>query len=208
MKLVKEYTDYHATHDNYGASANKFKTTVLGCIDQHKVGSLLDYGCGKGVLIRSIREDRPNVEVEGFDPAVAEFQEKPTGQFDVVACIDVLEHVPLDELDALLSEIRYFSSRPFIFVSCRLAKAVLNNGMNAHCTVFPPRWWASKLGSYFDDLVEIEVADDTGACFIHKTLVTQDMKIYKSPTGIEPTPDVGKIKMFQRLTRLIAQYSR
>lgn len=185
MRLKKQYADYHAANEKYGASANKFKTPILGLIDTHRVGSVLDYGCGKGVLVHSLGDERGNLDVVGFDPAVPEFSSKPSRQFDIVTCIDVLEHVPLDELDSVLADMRRFSERFFIFVSCRLAKAVLSDGSNAHCTVFPPRWWESKLGEYFDDVVEIRVNDVTGAAFVHKSVLTDTMLAYTDPTPIK-----------------------
>lgn len=64
--------------------------------------SILDYGCGNGVFIEFLRE-KGFVDVQGFDPFVAPFKQKPTGQlFDVVVLNDVLEHVeaPGDLLDS------------------------------------------------------------------------------------------------------------
>ena len=185
MRLREQYADYHAANEKYGASANKFKTPMLGLIDSNSVDSVLDYGCGKGVLVHSLGDERKNLDVVGFDPAVPEFSTIPSKQFDMVTCIDVLEHVPLDELDSVLVHMRGFSERFFIFVSCRLAKAVLNDGSNAHCTVFPPRWWGSKLGEYFDDVVEVRVDDLTGAAFVHEALLTDTMLVYSDPTPIK-----------------------
>ena len=35
--------------------------------------SVLDYGCGKGGLVRAIAEKFPDIKVCGYDPAVKEF---------------------------------------------------------------------------------------------------------------------------------------
>jgi SAM-dependent methyltransferase len=53
---------------------------------------ILDYGCGNGLLVEFLR-DRGYGKVEGWDPFVPGWQERPPGTFDWIIANDVIEHV-------------------------------------------------------------------------------------------------------------------
>lgn len=55
--------------------------------------SILDYGCGNGLLIRLLK-NKGYSGVKGFDPYVGEFRELPGLSFDYVIANDVIEHCP------------------------------------------------------------------------------------------------------------------
>lgn len=61
-------------------------------------GRCLDYGCGAGNLVRSLRA--AGLEAEGYDPFSTEFSKKPGGLFNTVYMIEVIEHTasPYSEL--------------------------------------------------------------------------------------------------------------
>ena len=44
--------------------------------------TVLDYGCGKGVITSTLQEQYPNIRFEGYDPAVQMFNNVPTKKFD------------------------------------------------------------------------------------------------------------------------------
>jgi len=86
-------------------------------------GRVLEIGCGAGRCIRTIRHHRPDLEAWGCDlaePAIdtacghgdgvryavssAERLPYPTGSFDAVVIMDLLEHVP--DVSAVLAEVR------------------------------------------------------------------------------------------------------
>ena len=74
---------------------------------------------------------------------------KPTNKsFDITISIDVLEHIPVQDLHWVLNEIFVFSSKAvFINVACYAASALLPNGKNAHVSVFNPDWWSGFIYS-------------------------------------------------------------
>jgi SAM-dependent methyltransferase len=55
--------------------------------------SILDHGCGNGILIRFLTS-RGYLQVSGFDPYVREFSSTPNSPFDCVIANDVIEHCP------------------------------------------------------------------------------------------------------------------
>jgi 2-polyprenyl-6-hydroxyphenyl methylase/3-demethylubiquinone-9 3-methyltransferase len=54
---------------------------------------ILDYGCGKGIFTRLIRESG-FIGIEGYDPFVPEFSARPAHKFDLVISFEVVEHTP------------------------------------------------------------------------------------------------------------------
>jgi len=58
-----------------------------------KTDSILDYGCGNGILIRYLGQSG-YTSVAGYDPYVGEYGKPPATQFDCVIANDVIEHVP------------------------------------------------------------------------------------------------------------------
>ena len=72
----------------------------------HKVGlcnSVLDYGTGKGLLVHRLRQELgSDISVDGYDPSVDEWSEKPI-KADVTCCLDVLEHIELSDIDRFVN---------------------------------------------------------------------------------------------------------
>jgi hypothetical protein len=111
------------------------------------LNTLLDYGCGAGDAYKQPHRLHRHLgmrwfDVTLYDPAFPEHDEKPRGTFDGVICSDVLEHVPEDQVDALVATL-FGHARRFVWASvcCRPAKKVFPDGTNLHCTIQPIDWW-------------------------------------------------------------------
>src|SRR5262249_29661429 len=76
------------------------------------------------------------------------FNRLPSGKYDGVICTDVLEHCPEDDMTWIVGEL-FTHARHFLFVNvaCYRAKAHLNNGENAHCTIRDVAWWQEIFAS-------------------------------------------------------------
>lgn len=114
-------------------------------------GSLLDYGTGKGHLVHRLRQTLPaSIHVNGYDPAVAAWCERPTQPADILTCLDVLEHVELAAIDSVLRDIKSLTGR-FCYLVVDLQPAVkrLADGRNAHILLAPPEWWVSRIAQLF-----------------------------------------------------------
>lgn len=90
---------------------------VMEWIERFKPKRVLDYGCGSGRYVRLFRDF--GVEADGYDPHVEEWKEEPKGDYDLVLCVDVLEHV-LDEWDvrSVLCKIRAHNPKHVVFSIC------------------------------------------------------------------------------------------
>ena len=123
--------------------------------------TLLDYGCGGGKqYTEECYHVLWNIMPTLYDPAVKEFSRRPRGQFDGVIATDILEHVPIDELDAVVADLVAYSRLwCFISVCCRRAKGNkrLPDGRNVHVTIRPREWWRDKLGAAFEGRAQLHL---------------------------------------------------
>ena len=114
-------------------------------IQKHRIESILDYGCGKAL------HHPPEWRATLYDPAVPKYSTPPQGQYDLVICTDVLEHIPEEHIDRIVAQLKQYSKGwLYVSVCCRLAKDKLTmpNSMkryNAHVTVKPQAWWRQRI---------------------------------------------------------------
>ena len=107
-------------------------------------GTVLDYGCGKGWLASYFP-----VPIQEYDPGLPGKDILPEPA-DLVICTDVMEHVELDYLEAVLTDLQRVTAKRAIFlIHCAHAKTNLSDGRNTHLIVQDSDWWLRKLLDYF-----------------------------------------------------------
>ena len=143
----------HESDETFGSrpDAGGLTSNLVPAISlMHKLGmcrSILDYGTGKGRLVKHLRSKLPNnILVNGFDPAVDRWLQKPSHSFDILTCLDVLEHVEPESIDAVFSDIKALTNN-FCFLIIDLQPAIkrLSDGRNAHVLLAPCDWWISRV---------------------------------------------------------------
>lgn len=149
---IEYYKEIHLKNPKYGSNNDPSAkpADVLSLIQKNDCEYVLDYGCGKGVLVEFINNN--NIICEGFDPAVEEFSNKPSYEtgYDCITCLDVLEHIPYNDIDDLLSDICSFDSEyTFFNIALRKASQLLPDGSNAHLIVEDKDWWIDKIQNAF-----------------------------------------------------------
>lgn len=148
-QYLAEQAHLHATHDGYGVASMMFGEQVSEIINETGVTSLLDYGCGKGRLMKSLKVDH-EVRVQLYDPSIEAYSAAPE-PCEMVTCIDVLEHIEPEFLDNVLDDLQRLTQVVgFFTVHCGPAMKVLSDGRNAHLTQQPMGWWLPKFESRFD----------------------------------------------------------
>lgn len=103
---------------SYGAASRHVRRLIFKLIHGLSFASVLDVGCGVGTLLTEIKDQYPQVQLSGTEytdsgleiahkrlpNARLHFldlsQECLSEQFDLVTCVDVLEHIP-DDLAAM-----------------------------------------------------------------------------------------------------------
>lgn len=155
MIISDEYRELqrsiHDSDANYGNSSVNFAPILAELMQQTGCTELLDYGAGKGRLGDTLRDLLPRpVTTHHYDPARPSWAARPD-PCDLVACIDVLEHVELLLLDAVLDDLqRVTVGAGFFTVHTGPALRILPDGRNAHIIQQPVRWWLPKLLNRFE----------------------------------------------------------
>jgi len=131
---------------DYGVSARKWVKRVNELAEILSVRSLLDYGCGQGLLSRQLPVTFDRIyQVYEFDPAIAG-KDHPPERADIVFCGDVLEHVEPLYLEAVLDDLKRLAKQAvFLVVATRPAVKYLADGRNAHIIMEPASWWLRRL---------------------------------------------------------------
>lgn len=160
----------HQKNSNYGNRADG--AGMAGRLPEalrrmHELGicnSVLDYGTGKGKLVERLKAELPrSVRVQGYDPAVPSYSQKPSGSFDILICLDVLEHIELNSIDAVLRDISELTHQ-FCYLVIDLQPAVkkLADGRNAHILLAPPEWWVTRIAQLFPCVSSFPIYHEAG----------------------------------------------
>lgn len=162
--------DLHANNQDYGnridgaGVASHLPTALkrmheLGCCN-----SVLDYGTGKGMLVKHLKKKLPStIKIDGYDPAIEEYSFHPEQPYDVLVCLDVLEHIEIDSIDSVLKDIKRLTSN-FCYLVVDLQPAVkkLQDGRNAHILLAPHDWWTNKLAQLFPCITSFPLYHEAG----------------------------------------------
>lgn len=139
---------YHTTKTKWAASGFRFIEQVSSIIENHNPATILDYGCGKGVLIKMIK-DKYGKEVKGYDPGIKAYEAQPSPA-EFVICTDVLEHIEPDYLDEVIKHLVDLTQN-IIYLVIHTAHCghYLPDGRQAHLIQKPMEWWKDKLDTAF-----------------------------------------------------------
>lgn len=142
------------TNPNYGIASVTYAPLVADVIRVHTPRELLDYGAGKGRLGQTIASEfNVRIPVRHYDPAIPEWSQSPR-PCEMVACIDVLEHIEPDCLANVLDDLQRVTARIGLFtVDTGPAMKTLADGRNAHLIQKPSSWWLPQLMERFELLV-------------------------------------------------------
>ena len=163
-KDYKDQLEYLHQAGKFGNGHTSYPL-VKDFIEKYQPTSVLDFGCGHGGLIATIKELHPEIEVTGYDPGNPNFQHLPKHPMDTIVSTDAIEHIEPKYLDTTLRIINEKMQRcGFFRIACYPAKKQLPDGRNAHLIVQLPEWWRNKIQSIMAvDIVweNIQVVDKT-----------------------------------------------
>ena len=139
-----------------GKSTKPFVNIIKKIIELNECKSLLDYGCGKAKYYfndfktnkakYSSLKEYWKVEVNLYDPCYKPYNKLINKKVDISICIDVLEHIPKQDISWVLKEFFSLTKKiVFLNVACYEAKAILPDGKNAHINVQSYSWWEKNL---------------------------------------------------------------
>lgn len=137
----------HETSD-WGVMAERMIETIRPIIEKYPVTTILDYGAGQGGFKRALND--PSKDVREYDIGIPKISVTPSPA-DFVVCIDVLEHVEPEYIDAVLKDLaRVTKLAGYFNISTVPASRTLSDGRNAHVTIQPFSWWVEKVLKEFN----------------------------------------------------------
>ncbi|RLC76545.1 MAG: hypothetical protein DRJ03_28475 [Chloroflexi bacterium] len=142
---------------------------------------ILDIGCGPGNLMRRLLRLEQKVQAIEYSNWIIENRLKDLkrkglvkeasithiphedSSFDLVSCIEVLEHIPIEDVEIAVRELVRVSSRYIVCTICstasplddpdRLQKPDHLQDLKVHATVRPAEWWLeifARKGAIYD----------------------------------------------------------
>ena len=134
----------HESHLAYGVGGARHAATVTKMAEAMKAQSILDYGCGKGLLAQTLP-----IPIWEYDPAIPGKEASPRPA-DLVVCTDVLEHVEPDKLGPVLADLRRCVRQVgFFTIHTGPAGKTLPDGRNTHLIQHGLEWWEKRLKAHF-----------------------------------------------------------
>ena len=136
---------------NYGVASVEYAPLVAQVMEATGITEILDYGAGKGRLGQTLEDMYENpLVIHHYDPAIPQWSAPPE-PCNLVACIDVLEHIEPQLLDNVLDDLKRVTARVGVFtVHTGPAAKFLADGRNAHLTQKPASWWLPKFLERFE----------------------------------------------------------
>lgn len=135
---------------NYGVASLGVAPIVKQIMQRCGAKSLSDYGAGKCNLRKGLQQAGvTDFDYFPYDPAFPEYGEPRPA--DLVCCIDVLEHIEIDFLPAVLEDLSRITQKfGFFSIATGPAIKVLSDGRNAHLIQKPTSWWLPRLCEFFE----------------------------------------------------------
>lgn len=152
-----EYGSYYYRHDcgiPYERNEhwlNFFDRVAEAIVREFHPSTVLDAGCAMGFLVEALR--KRGVDAKGIDVSeyaisqvhesvaehcsVASLSEPLPGRFDLVTCIEVLEHIPAEQADVAIANLCAAGDRLLISTSPR------DYSEPTHLNVQPPEFWSA-----------------------------------------------------------------
>lgn len=118
---IRRHRDTHIKFAQFGTHAHPYLHGAIRTLVQAisaregRLPSLLDYGCGKGSFLREMDRLLLFSSTTGYDPAVDAYLSRPTGIFDVVTCLDVLDQTESGYVDAIIRDVARLTRTAAIF---------------------------------------------------------------------------------------------
>lgn len=165
VEVLRQYAVLHASPDlqsNMGSfdgilSFGRWAGLMRRIVTDSGARSMLDYGGGKGVQYQlqdvidagggrhaDMRAYLGVDEAICFDPGYSKDATPPGDACaDLVVSIDVLEHIPVEDLRWVTRRLFHSARKAvFVVVANYPAGKFLPDGRNAHITLRPGEWWA------------------------------------------------------------------
>jgi hypothetical protein len=125
-------------------------------------------------LAKNLKADH-KLQYQAYDPGVPRFSKDPVPA-QMVACIDVLEHIEPEYLDTVLDHLRSLAEGVvFLSIDTGPAQKVLSDGRNAHLIQQPMSWWLPKIFERWE-VQTVQLASESGFFVVGTAMVRLEAK--------------------------------
>jgi hypothetical protein len=164
LRISSEYRTeqerLHAT-TNYGTASIGYAPLVSAVVERMGITHLLDYGSGSQCNLAKNLKVKHRLTYQAYDPGVPRFSKEPVPA-QMVACIDVLEHIEPEFLEVVLDHLSSLAEGViFLSIDTGPAQKVLSDGRNAHLIQQPMSWWLPKIFERWD-VQSVQMASESG----------------------------------------------
>lgn len=151
-KTVAQYDTIHSSK-HYGSSAMLYFEPIAKIVLRLNPERILDFGCGRSDLVCHFWNDGKR-EIHRYDPVIPQYKTMPGGNFGLVICCDVMEHICMRDVDRIFKEIHVKARNVIFSISTKPARTVLPDGRNAHVTLLRPTEWKRWIEDTFGKCIE------------------------------------------------------
>lgn len=166
LKYKKVYDDTYNNNENYNyydEIKNMYVDTYATFVD----GKMLDAGCGEGIHLKRLLKKEYDIfgielsevccnrYLQGFPHEnidIVSFAKK-SQQFAGIICMDVIEHIPLDDVDETLKALSAMG--PSVFLGIANHSDIID-GVQLHLIQEDSNWWINLLKKYYKDVILVE----------------------------------------------------
>jgi 2-polyprenyl-3-methyl-5-hydroxy-6-metoxy-1,4-benzoquinol methylase len=173
IKYEKVWTTIEAY--NQSSPGLDLADKAIKIFKEYKVKSVIDAGCGTGKVLKKFYE--AGFLTRGIDITFKAWDEEISGSlpiallmnevclwdlphwmkaFDAIYCIDVMEHIPEEKVEAVIDNLADRCNKIAIF-QIAMFKDRFGDliGERLHLTIKPKEWWAEKILRRFKNILEI-----------------------------------------------------
>ena len=172
-KHINKYINVHNKEKEYGKTAIRWVNTVWDIIEKTQCSTILDYGCGKGVISTNIA-----FFIKNYDPAIKAFCQMPP-KAEFVICINVLECVEPEFLNNVLDHLEFLTEKgAFIVIDTKPSPITMLNGENEYTNLKSVDEWKSLILKHFLVLYDMSTEDELVMIVGHKMDEIERQKIH------------------------------
>lgn len=139
-------------HHGYMTDGIKCAEDILIDIVDRCPARFLDYGCGRGQLVRWINKHTAG-RADGIDPGEGSHNKAIdlNDRYDYIISCDVLEHIPQHTIAVALNTMRRITKRGLLLTIANMSDVHRVNGeeVELHLIQQPYTWWVDQIKAVF-----------------------------------------------------------
>jgi 2-polyprenyl-3-methyl-5-hydroxy-6-metoxy-1,4-benzoquinol methylase len=167
------------SHSNYNDPAltdNDTKWLVIKTLLPSTFNTAVDLGCGRGFYLKKLLElGKSSIGVEFSESCCKKYLSRlphvcesvtsfcnTKKEYDLAICIDVLEHIPEDQIDETLKSIKAISKCAIFGIANH---SDILDGIEVHLIQENKDWWVSKISEHYRQIISADVSHIYGDRF-------------------------------------------